>query len=420
MNNKIIAFVCFTLCAAGLKAAPPMHNEPRTFSPLKDAAHPHFEENAPEGCKDAVPHFAIFGKEGSFYLGIGGTVKVTAGEDWGDPLSNPNSFITSELTQAAPGDNTKFNLSAQQSSLFVNFVGLPDSKNKISAFVGINFLNNYVPVLQNAYVKWRGLKAGYDYTAFSDNGALPPSIDYEGPNAATSVSVPTVSYTYTFGKKKEWMVSGGIELPQYSITPGIDSKDVTQPIPDIPVSIRYGWNKGNDWVKLSGVLRNLYYRNEAADKNVDVVGYGVELSGTAQLFPRMRGFWTGVYGRGIASYIQDLSGVGLDLTPTTTKTLGAARTWGAFGGFQYDFTKNVYASLTYSHVRNYADEWARRASSEPYGGMYKYAQYALANVFWKVTPIVTTGVEYIYGRRVDNNGGQTHCNRLQTMIQVSF
>ncbi|MDE6811664.1 MAG: hypothetical protein K2J15_04870, partial [Muribaculaceae bacterium] len=234
MKTYLLTLGLIAMSAATVSAVPPHHQEPRHSSHLKEASHESLQDNAPDGHKDAVPHFAIFGKEDKFYLGIGGTIKVTVGEDWGAPLDNPDEFITSEIEPTPDGSRNKFHLSAQQSSLFLNFVALPNSDNKIGGYVEMYFLNDYAPVLQYAYLKWRGLKAGYDYSTFSDNGAMPPTIDFEGPNAATAIPVPMISYTRNFGKNKAWSASIGLELPQYSITPNNYTHAVTQGIPDIP------------------------------------------------------------------------------------------------------------------------------------------------------------------------------------------
>lgn len=421
MNKDLLTLSLIVLGTLTASAVPPHHQEPHHAAKLKDISHEHFQDNAPEGHKDAVPHFAIFGMEDKFYLGIGGTVKVTAGEDWGAPLDNPNEFITYDIEPAPTGSKSRFHLSAQQSSLFLNFIALPQSENKIGGYVEMYFLNNYVPVLQYAYLKWRGLKAGYDYSTFSDNGAMPPTIDFEGPNAATAFPLPMVSYTQRFGKNKAWSASLGLELSQYSITTNNYTRTVTQGIPDIPAAIKYSWNKGEDWMRASAIIRNLQYHNTPADKNVDILGWGVSLSGTSEFLPNLRGYWTGVYGHGIASYIQDLTGNQLDLTPRgTSRALKATKTWGAFGGLQYNFTPNVYCSASYSHVRNYAEPWSPQVGNSDYPGDYKYAQYAVGNVFWNINSILTTGLEYIWGRRVNNDGTQAHTNRLQAMLQLSF
>lgn len=413
----LMAFAAVSLCAL---AAPPMHHEPKASSELKEAAHKAFTDNAPDGLKDAVPHFAIFGKPDKFYLGIGGTLKVTAGVDLGDPIDNPNELITSEIQSVSEGNHTKFNLSAMQSNLYVNFVALPESKNRIGAFINMYFLNNYTPVLQQAYLTWRGITAGYNYSVFSDNGAMPPTIDFEGPNAGTAFPVPTISYTYNFGKNKAWAVSAGLELSKLSQTNSPRTRTVNQGAPDIPAAVKFSWNKKQDWVRVSGIIRNMIYRNIQAEKDVDVVGWGVSLSGTAEICPNLRTYWTGTYGNGIASYIQDLTGCNLDIVPYGDgSSLKATKTWGAFGGLQYNFTPDVYFSTSYSHVRNYAKPWA---VGEPgsYDEDYKYAQYVNGSLFWNVSSIITTGVEYIYGRRVNNDGSQAHTNRVQAMLQVSF
>ncbi len=410
-------FIC---SIAGTALAKPPHNkEPRSNHELKESSHQAFTDNAPEGYKDAVPHFAIFGKKDKFYLGIGGAVKGTIGVDWGAPTDNPNEFITADITPVAPGDGTKFNLSAMQSSLFVNFVAFPESENRLGAFIGLNFLNNYVPVVQYAYIKYRGIEAGYDYSVFSDNGAMPPTIDYEGPNSSTAIAVPMLSYTYTFGKKKNLDATIGVELPSPSITNAAHTRLVNQAVPNIPIALRYYWNDKNDWVKASAIVRNIMYRDELSGKNVDVAGWGVSFSGTAEIIPNLRAFWTGVYGHGIASLIQDCSGLNMDLSPVGDKNhLTTSKSWGAFGGLQYNFTEDVYCSATYSHVRNYSKGWEN--GEFPYADQYKYAQYAVGNIFWNITPIITTGLEYIYGRRVNVDGTQAHDNRMQAMLQVSF
>ena len=136
--------------------------------------------NAPTEFGSSVPRFAVIGKDRSFYIGIGGHVKATVGYDFGNPMHNPNEFITSAIsTSSRRGDGGLVQFSAQQSSLFLNFVGLPGSDNQIGAFIGANLLGeDYAPALQYAYIKYRGFKAGYDKTLFADPASTPPTVDY--------------------------------------------------------------------------------------------------------------------------------------------------------------------------------------------------------------------------------------------------
>lgn len=414
MIRNLLCLAALGAVALSVSARHPMEGDAE-----EHPMHKHLRDNAPEGWEDDVPRFALFSKEGKFVLGIGGFAKVTAGVDLGSPIDNPDLFTTSSIPMdPAPGDRAQFNISAMQSHLFLNFVAFPGSKDQIGVFVGANFLDNYKPKLQYAYLQYRGIRAGYDYSLFTDVASLPSTIDYEGPCSATTVPMAVANYRYRFGKHKEWMVAAGIELPQASYTVSDASAKVRQAVPDIPVALRYSWHGGKSWVRASAILRNIYYHNEQTRKNVDVVGWGVQLSGTTQIAAGLRGYWQGVIGRGVASYIQDLNGEGMDLCPVAGGTLKPVKAWGAMGGLSYDITSRVQINGFYSHVRTYAEEYGGGAT--PWGEQYRYAQYMGGNVLWNISRIFATGVEYLYGRRMDYSGKQSHDNRIQAMLKVSF
>lgn len=377
-------------------------------------------ENAPVGVRfPGGPRFAFAGRDDKFYISISGYAKATASYDFGSTLDNPNEFVTSAIdVNPAPGNGGLVQFSAMQSFLALNFVALPKTENKIGFFIGGNFLDDYSPTIQHAYMKWRGLKAGYDYSGFSDVAACPASIDYEGPSAFTAIPTTMVEYSGSFGKKHEWSAGIGVENPMYSVTTGEGSTTVTQRIPDVPAHVKYSWAEGNAWVRVAGILRNMQYRDLIAGKNYNKVGWGVQVSGTAPLTSLVTAYWQGVYGDGIASHIQDLNGLNMDMVPTGDGKMECVKAWGGYVGFQFNFSPKVFATTTYSHVRTYADSY--KGGSTPYGEQYRYAQYAQANVFWNLTPEIQTGLEYIYGRRVDYNGAQGHDNRIQTSIQLNF
>lgn len=369
----------------------------------------------------SMPRLSIMSRDKSFYLGIGGSVKVTAGYDFGHPMDNPNEFFTSAIPNSVrKGDGGLLQFSAQQSALYLNFVGLPGTDNQFSAFIGANLLgDDYAPTLQYAFLKYRGFTAGYDKTFFSDTNAAPPTIDYEGPNSYTAINTLTLNYQFSFGKEKRWSAGIGVEVPNLSATEREGfTYTVNQRVPDIPAFIKYSWNGGDSWVRGAAMLRNMMYRDVLEDRNIDKVGWGVQLSGVMALAPRLTAFYQGVYGKGIASYIQDLTDCGMDMLPSLSDEyhMNLTKTWGAFVGLQYDFSDDVFCSACYSHVRNYAGD-----SELPMGDdQYRYAQYVDANLFWNINPYMQAGIEYIYGRRVNFDFTQAHDNRLQLAFQVSF
>ena len=381
-----------------------------------------FLDNAPKSFHiPGAPRFAIEGKDHKFYLGIGGTLKATASYDWGNPIDNAYDFTTSAIPmQQRKGDDGLLQFSAATSSLFVNFVALPGTANQIGVYFNFNLTgngNNYGFNLYYAYIRYRGFTVGYDFSLFSDMAAIPPSIDNEGPNALTAIPKGVIDYRHSFNP--HWSVGIGAEMPIASATTGPDTYTVSQRVPDIPAYLQYSWGGGKSWIRLSGMLRNMLYRDVTADRNRDCIGWGVKMSGSASLGPVVTAYYQAAYGRGLTSYFQDLYEGGLDMVPDSRSgRLTAVKAWGGYLGLQYNISPKVYATTTYSHLRNYTPRYD--GGTTPWGEQYRYAQYALANVMWNITPQISTGIEYIYGRRMDMDGTSRHDNRIQTMLQVTF
>lgn len=387
-----------------------------------------FHKNAPEDFQSpGIPHAAIVGKGGKFIVGLGGFVKGVVGMDFGHPIDNPDEFITSQIPMGPmDGDGARFNISAQQSHLFLNMVILPGEENEIGAFISANFLNGYVPVLQFAYLKYRGFQAGYDYSLFSDPACSPPAVDYEGPCSSTANPVAGMCFTAALDRDCHWEAGLGIELPQYSFTTAEGrTRAVYQRVPDMPIELKYSWNSGSSWVRASAIFRNLYYRNEVKAKNIDKFGYGFQLSGAWSFLNHFTLFYQGIWGKGIGSMIQDTVDEGLDMVPADHgNALKPVMLWGGFASLQYDITQRWTCSATYSQLRTYAREFAGGINADgdpsPWSSLYKYAQYVSANVFFHATSYLDLGLEHIWGRRTDYSGLKAADNRLQASVQLSF
>ncbi len=380
-----------------------------------------FLDNAPKSYHvPGAPRFAIKGKDNKFYLGIGGTAKATASYDWGNPIDNAYDFTTSSIPmQTRKGDGGLLQFSAATSGLFLNMVALPGTRNQIGVYFNFNLTgngNDYGFNLFYAYVKYCGFTVGYDFSLFADMAAAPPSIDNEGPNALTSIPNGVIDFRHSFNS--HWSMGIGAELPIASATTGDNTYLVSQRVPDVPAYVQYSWDKGRSWIRFSGIVRNMFYRDVIADKNRDCAGWGVKMSGSASPASWLTAYYQAAYGKGITSYFQDLFEGGLDMVPDGEGRLESVKAWGGYLALQYNISPKVFATTTYSHLRNYADIY--QGGSTPWNQQYKYAQYALANVIWNITPQISTGLEYIYGRRVDMDGMARHDNRIQTMLQVTF
>ncbi len=377
-----------------------------------------FSKNTPKHfTAPGLPRFAIVGKQNKYYLGIGGYVKGTASFDFDGVINSPTNFTTNAIpVPKIPGNGAKFQASAATSNIFFNFVGLPNTENEFGAYINANFTgDNYAFTLLGAYVTYRGFLLGYSTSLFTDAAAVPPTIDYEGPSGLTFVYNTVLQYTYNINKK--WSAAVAAEMPMLSATYRAPyTQDVYQRIPDIPVYLQYAWNNGASWLRASGLFRTLTYRDELAHKNRNEFGWGVKLSGAANILPNLKAFYQGVYGEGITNYIQDMTGLGMDMVYCANNNghMSRVKSWGAYGGLQYNFSPTTFMSCTYSQDRAYMPD----GIVDPSG--YKYAQYLVANMFWNLVPNVQMGVEYLWGRRVNHDRESNHANRIQTMVQFNF
>lgn len=393
--------------------------QPADTVPLYDVLHqnaPHFM-NIPD-----VPRFALLGRDHKFYMGIGTNVKAVALYDAGHPVPNQNCFITYDIPMhIEPGNGGQFRVSAQQSNFYLNVVALPGTKNQLGAYVDMDFSGDgYSVSLSHAYMKYRHFMAGYTFSIFGDGSAAPSTIDYQGVNAYTGAKVAMVAYQPRFGKHKEWGIGVAIDMPNLSLTNATQTASVTQRVPNVPFYVQRSWADGEGWLRLSGLLRNLYYRDLKAGHNRDILGWGVKMSGKTPVYGGLTAMYEAVYGKGIASYIKDLNYKHMDLMPDPDNDgmLKPVELWAGYAGLQYTFNPRVMTTVAYSHVRTYADRYTD--SLTPWGSGYRYAQYVVGNVFWNVNSIVRMGAEYLYGRRVNYDGSQAHDNRIQMLMQVSF
>lgn len=377
-------------------------------------------DNAPGDFPTAgVPLLTVVGQDGKFVFGAGGFVKAVAGWDIGHPMTNPDEFITSQIPVGpVHGEGSRFSISGRQTHLYLNFVLLPGQANQIGAFIGANLLNDdYSPALQYAYLKYRGLKVGYDNSLFSDPACGAPSVDYEGPCSNTTNPIGAISYTW---EKGAWELGGGVEMPHTSFTTVEGkTKAVYQRVPDIPLAAKYSWDDGNSWVRASAVLRNMTYRAILEGHNHNTFGYGLQLSGAENFLDRFTFYWQGVWGKGIGSMIQDTVDEGLDLTPDNDgRGLKPVMLWGGFMALRCNICKQVVASVTYSMMRTYAPRF--EGGETEWGDLYKYAQYICANVFYEATSFLEVGLEYDWGRRTNYDRLRGTDNRLQASVQLTF
>lgn len=361
----------------------------------------------------ASPRFIFFDKDKKFIFGVGGYVQVSGVYDF-NGVPDYNDFVTYNIPMKGAQPGGSYGITIGQSRLFFKLVG--DTKvGRLVSYMEMEFEGpSQTPILQQAFVKFRGFTVGKTWSTFGDMAAVPATIDEEGPSSGIEIRQPMIRYTHDFNKK--WQASLALEyvVPSFTEHSNNSTSSIRQRIPDIPLNVKYSFTNGGH-LQAGAILRNMYYKDNLQEDDKIATGWGTTLSGTLNLCKKTSFMFQGVYGKGIANYIQDISGQGYDLVPNPTRNgrLKAANMWGAFAAIQQNWNKNLYSSLVYSYAR-----------VEKMNGLeatdYKYAQYAAVNLFWNFSDFGSTGIEYVYGRRNNFNKEYGNASRINTMIQYRF
>lgn len=366
----------------------------------------------------AAPRFLFFDKQGRVALGIGGYVKALAMYDMNGAIDN-DGFTTYDIPAPFdPAQRQRFGASAKHSTLFLKMVARKTRLGRVIVYLQTNFTGDnggYGLKLEQAYVSVGNLTLGKARSTFSDAPAMAPTVDDQGPCGQVTAKNMLVQY-----RTPSWRGFSGaisVELPEASYTTTDATRSIAQRFPDIPLYIQYGWNEEASHVRLSGILRELSYRDELAGRNHFVTGWGVQLSAITDVVGGLKFFGHYTYGRGISNYINDFAGQGLDLvnSPDTNGKLVAPRAAGWTAGFQYNFTPKLFASVSYSRSQLFGD-----IDKSLGGSAYRYGQYAAVNVFYDMWSDLRFGLEYLHGTRKDFNGDHGRANRLEAMLQYSF
>lgn len=142
-----------------------------------------------------APRFLLMDKQGKFALGIGGYVRATGEYDFGGIVDDID-FVPANIPSSSKIKN-QFQMDASTATIFLKLVGHTRLLGDFTVYTAGNFRGGDKTFqLRNAYMSFRNITVGYTYGGFMDLGALPSTIDFQGPNGATFYRATQLSYTY--------------------------------------------------------------------------------------------------------------------------------------------------------------------------------------------------------------------------------
>jgi hypothetical protein len=360
--------------------------------------------------------FKIPGTKTSFQ--IGGFVQLDAIADT-KRIGDEDAFVVSTIPTSGGGaGNTNF--SVRQTRLFLKTQTPTKDWGDFVSYVEVDFFgtDGAEPRIRHAYGQVGDkfqLLGGQTWTAFQDATIFPATLDFQGPAGIITSRRPQIRFRQQWND--QWYTVEAIEDPKSDITgPSGVIGEKTTPYPDIAGNVRWQPNWGH--LQLSGVVRYLQFDPDAGHRE-DEMGYGISLTGSVNMFKVDdkhvdKLLFQAAVGNGIARYINDTSGLGLDAVMANAG--GDLDGLGAFAGviaYQHWWQPKWASMVGYSIATIDNDD------SEP-GSDYHQGQYMVANLRHFPAERVMLGIEVLYGIREDNDGDTGNDLRIQFAAQYRF
>lgn len=365
----------------------------------------------------SAPRFLFLDRQGKIAFGIGGNIYATAAYNFAGSSNTGTDFRPYSLpTPPNPDSRAAIQLTARHSTIFFQLAGNAGKLGPFSAYLQTNFTggegNAHELKLDQAYIRLGYVTAGLARSTFVDAAGI-PTVDTEGPCGISDAK--NVMFQYAPRIHPHWSVAIAVESAPGSSSMGEYTHAIAQRVPDIPLYIRYNWGERGDHVRVSGLFRNMCYRDELTGDRRYTFGYGVQLSGYAHLGAGFGFYGNATYGRGIAGYVADLAAMPLNMVPSadTDGELIAPRSFSYAAGLRYDFNAKWFATLAWGQVTLY-DKGGLG------GDTYRTGKYFSANCFYNLFENCLLGVEYARGYRRNFNGDTGSGNRIMAAVRYSF
>ena len=366
------------------------------------------------------PMFIFTTKNNKFSFAVGGSVTLRGSYEF-DGIVNNIDFVPYDIP--VPGSfatHQRINMDASTSRVYLKAIANTRTLGRVVVFVDTDFrggaAGSYAPRVRSAYVSFKGLTLGRDVTTFCDLQAAPTTIDFQGPNAYNFHFSTMIRYEVDFADN-HLKFGAAAELPRVSGTYGEWAAPIPQRVPDFPVYLQVAWGENRQsHLRASAVFRDMYLYNTDKDKATARFGWGVQASGNIMVGRLLNIFFSGVYGRGITPYIQDLTGRGLDFTPNPVapRHIQTMPMYGWQAAAQLGLARHLTISGGYSTV-TICKENGYYADTE-----YKRGNYIFGNIFYHITPRFKVAAEYLYGSRKNVDDQSNHANRVNVMAQYNF
>lgn len=346
---------------------------------------------------------------------VGGYAKVDFIYDT-KPISTFDYFVTSAIPTSGPDTQrgSQFTVQAKQTRLNLDLRRDTEVGPARLFFEGDWFGNasfgfdpgSYQFRLRHAFGQLQNFAAGYSFSAFMDNDALPDTLDFEGPGAAPFLLLAQARYTWKASPHTNFTVSA--EAPSAEITAPVGGARST--FPDLTLRARYEADAGH--VQLAGLWRRLSWRSGLGPSD-STDGYGLNLAGSLKTVGDDYLVAGGVWGKGIARYVSDIAGLGLDAVVDASGNLQALEEYGAYAGYTHYWMPKLRSTGVIGWLGMNNKSFQAPTS-------FNETQYYSANLIWNPYGSLSVGAELLYGSNKTFDGNHANDLRIQMSVQYDF
>jgi hypothetical protein len=264
--------------------------------------------------------------------------------------------------------------------------------------------------VNQAFVRWdEHVIVGKTYSTFMDDGALPTTLDYNGPGGVTYVRQWLARGSLKLGAG--WALEASVEESQADLQASseIVGVNVSAQRPDLAARLRYEGERGH--FQLAGLTRRVSttLSRPAGTTERSFDGHGVSISGSLSVAEDDSLLFQAATGKGVGRYFNDpLSATGLALQP----------------GGNLDLARASGATLYYQ--RKWAPDWMTVAGASTLrlsddglrlpGGLRRI-DYASINLIYRVSPTLLVGAEGLWGEAHNAGGASATNRRLQLSLR---
>ena len=350
---------------------------------------------------------------------IGGYVKLDGIVDF-DPIGDEDQFSVSAIPTADGGGfdhRTRFH--ARQSRIFIEAQDGETAYGPFRVFLEMDFFgsggdqlgNSHGLRLRQAYGSLGRVLAGQTWTTFMDAWILPDLLDFHGPSGELVTRQAQLRVGHDFDNGVQ--LAAALENPETDVRADpSDAGTRLTGVDELPDAVlRARWARDFGHLQSAILLRRLSVQDAGIDDNE--TGWGYTVSGRLMLAGRDQLFAQLSLGKGMARYMNDLSGLGLDAAVRPDGRIEALPVIGGYAGYQHWWSEQLRSSFVYGQSRVDLESYQPEAT-------FERGQYAAANLIWSPLPQTNFGVEYLYGKRENKSGAEGDARRLQVSSQLMF